>query len=788
MADFMTELRERRVLPTIGVYVAGCWVAVEIVDRLAERYSLSSYLPDIVFWGLFTLIPAVSLVAWSYGRPGKDKATRAQKVGVPLNLLATAILLFSVFGHRDLGFQPSVAPATPGAGTATPAEVVEAEEIARQRLAVFFFENESGDAELDWLQYAAAELLTQDLQQDRSLSTMSPYSSQRGGIFGRLEADGFEDGLGAPAALLRDIARDAHRQYFINGDIRAENDSLAVDVNLWETASMRRVETITVTGWDILAMMDEASVRVRQLIESTTLDDPNQEDLPLAETYGESEVALKAYVDGINARLLDNDIAAALAHMDRTLETDPNFVLAMFFKGVFLMETGNMPAAAEVLTDAQPLDYRLPANDRAALTAMIYRTTGQTDRLMDFLRLQVQLQDDAVWHAQLATLLLVNGNTREARTHFETALRKDPLNAGLLLVLSDIDRSLGDMDGALDHARRYREARPDEMDAHIKLGDLLRDTGKLDQARVEYQQAQLLENRAVAPLLALQIITARQGDYEQSRRLLEEAKRIAGTAGEHYAVHMAAHYLEYRLGRIDAAFEQLRAAEPHLAASQPPFVVALTIHAAMMELALSRHDGALAESVVAEAHTLLPDPPMNGFLEPMSAIIDAFNGNPDQAREHLARFETLLTQMKYEGMNFQIPLISGEIAFLEGDFAAAAPLIQAAIEQMDSSFVAGQINAYAKPLLLAHLAALQAHADLLESAQLTLDQGYALDPTHPMLWLAEATLEDRRGNTARARELANRVLSALAEADPDLTSLAEARAIANPGGGDNAGT
>ncbi len=67
MADFVTELKERRVLPAVGVYAASCWVLVEILDRLVERYLLSPYLTDIVFWGLYSLIPRGNpgyLVLW----------------------------------------------------------------------------------------------------------------------------------------------------------------------------------------------------------------------------------------------------------------------------------------------------------------------------------------------------------------------------------------------------------------------------------------------------------------------------------------------------------------------------------------------------------------------------------------------------------------------------------------------------------------------------------------------------------------------------------------------------
>jgi hypothetical protein len=102
MADFITEVRDRRILPAVGVYVASTWVLIEILDRLEERYLLTPYLTDIVFWGLYSLIPAVMLIAWTHGKPGKDKATRFEKVGVPINVIATLGLLITVFGGKDL--------------------------------------------------------------------------------------------------------------------------------------------------------------------------------------------------------------------------------------------------------------------------------------------------------------------------------------------------------------------------------------------------------------------------------------------------------------------------------------------------------------------------------------------------------------------------------------------------------------------------------------------------------------------------------------------------------------
>ena len=164
MADFITELRKRRVLPAVGVYVASSWVLIEILDRLVERYLLSPYLTDVIFWGLFSLIPAVMLIAWTHGRPGKDKATRAEKVGVPINLIATLGLLITVFGGKDLDQAAKQITVSNELGQQE-THIIPSESF-RRRMAVFFWENESGNPDLDWLQYGVTELLVQDLQQN----------------------------------------------------------------------------------------------------------------------------------------------------------------------------------------------------------------------------------------------------------------------------------------------------------------------------------------------------------------------------------------------------------------------------------------------------------------------------------------------------------------------------------------------------------------------------------------------------------------------------------------------
>ena len=108
-------------------------------------------------------------------------------------------------------------------------------------------------------------------------------------------------------------------------------------------------------------MIDALSVELRDALDVPRGSARMVEDLPLAETYGESEAAFQSYISGLNARLFDNDFEASNAFFDAAVETDPGFVLAWFVKAINLVDAGDLRSAQEAISQAQALDYRLPA-------------------------------------------------------------------------------------------------------------------------------------------------------------------------------------------------------------------------------------------------------------------------------------------------------------------------------------------------------------------------------------------------------------------------------------------
>ena len=773
MADFITELRDRRILPAVGVYVAGVWVAIEILDRMVERYMLSPYVSDIVFWGLYSLIPAVMLIAWTHGRPGKDKATRLEKVGIPMNLIATLGLLITVFGDKDFDLTATQITVNNEFGQQETHYIPS--ETFRRRMAVFFWTNESGNPELDWLQYGITELLVQDLQQDPFVLANSPWNNFSGGFYWRLRQAGFKDGLKAPLTLMRKIANEANRQFFVEGSLDKTANEFVLTARIWDTQALDQVAELKERGANIYAATDRLSKAIRRALDVPESSKRIAEDLPLTETYGESEEALKAYIQGLNARLFNNDFAASYAFFDEATSIDPGFVLGWFRKADNLIGSGDLPGAQEAFSKAQELDYRLPARDRARLKAMLYRLAGDHEKMMSFLYLQAKIRDDAASHNSLANILMITGELEEAKKESLLALDRDALNIGIYLRMSSLERATGNMDAAIDYARKYREQKPEDIEANIQLGDLLRDSGELDAAEQHYKQAQVLQNSPVRPTLKLAIIASRKGDIPAARRLLAEAEGFAQSPIDKTLVLQGTVLLEIRLGRLNEAIRKTYAQEEFLRQSQGLLEVTLSIYSPLINFYVLLGDFESARSALSTATGVLT-PPVDKFMAFSAALIQAKDNDIDAAQDSLQQARDVIEQFQLNYLEVTVHVVEAVISGAKHDYAAMADHGMKAIEKINQSVIASgsQIEL---PQIYAQVARGQILFGDLSNAEKSIETGFRLDPSEPLLWVEKARLQQSRNMPQMAMASVNYALAIWKDADEDYVMLKRAQAL-----------
>lgn len=764
--NFFREVIDRRVLPAAGVYVGASWVLVEMLDRLVERYFLSPFITDIVFWGLLSLLPAVLLLAWTHGRPGKDKVTRLEKYGIPIYVLAAGVTLVTAFGSKDLSATAELVTLPNELGVEESHYIPR--ESYRRRIAVFFWDAEGLAPEQEWLRYGVTELLTQDLQQNPFLLVTSPWNGWAGGFYSEMKEAGFDDGLDVPLALKQDIADQFNRDYFIDGTIGRADQQFTATARVWDTETLEMIDEISASGWDLMTVVDDLSDGVREL-----LDTPQgQGDLPLAETYGESQDALEAYIRGRNAVLFENDREKANQLYDLALQADKNFVLAWSVKAISLWQQGDAAMAIEALEEAQKLSYRLPERDRVRLKMAAYQMSGDSEKLETLLRMQTRIVGDAASYRDLGFYLMTAGELEDAKAQFKKQMEVDSSSFGVLLQLARLERATGDLDAAIAYALEYTETEPEDLEPQILLGDLYLESGDMESARAYYERAQVIEDPPMRSTLKLALLSIKQGEWNRTRELLAEAREFSTTAQHAMSVLQVETYLESRLGRIERAIELT---EEHLTFArqvQSPVEQVFGYNFPMIQfkVLLGRLDE--AESLLLNAQQAV-QPPMNQFLAFSEVMVFARKGDIERASTALESARSVIEHFQADYLAFMLSLSAAEIANATGDYTAAGEHYKDAIAEANRSVFAAGLQEE-QSIIYAACADAHIKAGELDLAQSVLDYAFKRDSAEPDLWVARAMLQEATGAPHMALASVNYALAIWAEADPDYVHFQEA--------------
>ncbi|MDX1381847.1 MAG: tetratricopeptide repeat protein, partial [Xanthomonadales bacterium] len=581
------------------------------------------------------------------------------------------------------------------------------------------------------------ELLTQDLQQSPFIVATSPYNSGTNGYFARMAQAGFDDGLGLPASLMRQIAREANRDYFIDGSIDHADGDYLLTARVWDATSGREAGTVEERGHDLYAVVDRLSRGVREVLD-VPFEGRAAEDLELADTYGESRAALQAYIEGLNHRLLENDLAAAEEDFNRALDEDPQFVLAWLMKAVGAAESGNIPVAQQAFEEAQALDYRLPSRDRAIIKANLYWLAGETETLESFLRMQVRLNDDARSWRLLGNVLLELGKYDEARAAYQAVLERDASELDILKIMALLERGAGNVDRSIEHLREYVEERPEDVDALLQLGDMLRDAGDREGARSLYADAQFVGNRPVLPLLRLAMLDMGAGDAPSAWSLLDEARELAETPDQQSVVLSVQAMFEMRVGRIHDALRTTRAKMEQDRRFQPPVALALGGHAQLAYLHMVIGELEQARAALADAQQMLAAP-MDQFLGFTEASLLAREGDLEGASEALEEGTAIVNQFQMQQMQFLVHTTRADVAHMRHDYGLAAEAMQRALDEINMSVIAGLPElAAVVPEMYGQLASYLVRSGDPAAARSPLQEGFKRDGAHPVLWLARA--------------------------------------------------
>jgi tetratricopeptide (TPR) repeat protein len=236
--------------------------------------------------------------------------------------------------------------------------------------------------------------------------------------------------------------------------------------------------------------------------------------------------------------------AEAAAELDRVVKEAP--------------QNGN---AIVLLADCR---VQLGEYDRAVALLTPIHEKNPDDRAVTFLLGFALLEDEQVERGQiLLDRVLRDGESAETRllmgavklgAREYVAARDDlrraaELNSALPMVHVLLGRALmnvGDGQAAADEFRRELAARPNDFDANLFLGVLLKQDNALDEAMARFEKAASLRPGDPAALYQVGSLRLQLGDADGAREVLE---RVATAAPDFVEAHVSLALVYYRLKR-----------------------------------------------------------------------------------------------------------------------------------------------------------------------------------------------------------------------------------------------
>ena len=287
------NLTHRRVPQVVGMYIAATWLIIELGDWMTERFNLSATLTTYVFVAMLAMLPAVCLFSYNHGAPGADEWTKSERVVIPLNVVLGLTLLYS------LGPLLEVEAATETVQISDETGILQEFEVARQgyhkEVIAFFWRNESGNSDLDWLSYGLPLMLAHDLNRISPVITVdTPFESAA--MRDDLRDRGYPSFLDEPQGLRVEIARDRRSAALIIGSFSQVDGTITVNTTVIDAESGSDIGSHSVSGSDWLAAVDDISVAVLNFLEVEPSD--NQSNDPIGQHFSDSLEAIEHFTNG----------------------------------------------------------------------------------------------------------------------------------------------------------------------------------------------------------------------------------------------------------------------------------------------------------------------------------------------------------------------------------------------------------------------------------------------------------------------------------------------------------
>ena len=573
-------------------------------------------------------------------------------------------------------------------------------------VAVMFFQNQSGDPELDWLRTALTDMLVTDMSQSPNVEVLGTDR-----LYQIMEELNRLDERVTSFTVVQEVAERADVDRVILGSFVKAGDTIRISVRVQDAASGEILSSEQVEGVgeaSLFPMVDDLTRRIKgnfELPESAEL----AHDRGLSDVTTPSPEAYRYYAEGSSFHSRGRH-REAIPLFEKAVEADPEFALAMARLGIAHWNLGHTEEFERYSRRAVELADRLPGNQRHYIEGTYYGGSLETaPRGLAAYHRALELYPDATAaRNNLAFMMLELYQLDESIEHYERLLAAGYVFPPAYSNLSRGYSMQNEPEKSLRVVEGYRRDNPNVPRGLEALAEHMIVWGRLDEA--ETTLAALEASGGPPPRLwrqrwALNVLRERwEAAADDVSRFVESEDAVVAVEGLHRRAVLAL----YR-GKPSEAQVSLEQAIRMDAAPDP-------------EIARSRNY---------RAHVLLETG------EPSRALTDA---------ELAARTDRRL--VGYRGLLFagMARAALGQTA----DAEATAERMHEIAAPLDSPRLTSWYH-----LLLGEIAAAtgdqeRAIAELTTADSLSPARGLSPDTAHVAIWFSLASVHAKAGNDAEA--------------------------------------
>jgi len=435
---------------------------------------------------------------------------------------------------------------------------------APKALAVVAIENLTQDSSLEWMDSGVVELLTTNLAQAKQLDVIST-ERVRGLILRRVK-----DGGHLPAGEARDVAQEAHAEWFLSGALLKVGQGLRLDLRVQDTATGQVLFADKVEGENAQAVFSMADKATEGILTGLLPGERRVQPNVTASLTSNVE-ALHAYEEGLkyNDRVLLDQAAASFR---RAIELDPQFVMAHFELANSLGAASGLPLARREMARAAELAERLPIprQQKIRIRAGQLVLDDKQEEAAQILQGAVrEFPREIRLRMDLAGTRGSQWRYEEAKSALEDALRLDEHNASALNFLAYADGWTGDVSGAIATLDKYAALLPPNDPNPIDTrGDVLAVNGRMEEAAAEYQKNTRMNPEFTDSAHKLSLAYLHQGKYSLAEAVAQEGYRKS-KGSERAAAAGVLGDIETGRGRLDQAAARYEEAARDIATVHP---------------------------------------------------------------------------------------------------------------------------------------------------------------------------------------------------------------------------